>query len=339
MTSREPISPAVAVHKGEQMAMDNPDRTQSARLLRNDLNAHLLFVWALFALNALLIVISYWRLPSSELYHVSERGLAGGLGRALVFANFPTAIIALAMIGLAAHRLREVGPGAGIRSRKAIATVATLGALLCLVTAIPGVVDQADLDARPVNALPALGVAIALGLTLLSLRAPGRFRELPWTGRDRLALAVVAVLAIISLPWILADAGFYVDDIPIVERVLMSKEIPEGATLRAVHLGHHHGMDGFLLAVSAFVLGRAVRCDLTSRIASVLRGYLSLMFSYGLLNLLEDAWLEQVVKRGWADRELPDFLVPELSIGWAMIVIGAIAVWYFHFCPIECERP
>jgi hypothetical protein len=206
------------------------------------------------------------------------------------------------------------------------------------VTAIPGVVEQSDLDAKPINVIPALGVVIALILTLVSFRAPDRYRLLPWSWRDRVGIVLLALLTVIALPWILADLGVYMDDIPLLDPVVMSREIPEGERLRAVHLGHHHGLDGLLFVSTALVLGRLVRRDIASRMASVLRGYFGLMFSYGLFNLLEDAWLEQVVKRGWTERELPDFLVPDLSIGWALIIAGAFVAWYVLFRPVESDR-
>jgi hypothetical protein len=145
------------------------------------------------------------------------------------------------------------------------------------------------------------------------------------------------VLFVIALPWILADLGIYVDDVPGIGGIYMSSDLIEGESLRAVHLGHHHGFDGFLFVVSSLVLGRLVRSDLGSRLASLLRGYLSLMFSYGLLNLANDAWLEQLVKRGWTDTELPEFLRPALSVGWAAVLAGAFIAWALLFRPIESD--
>ena len=304
----------------------------------NDVTAHQLSVWALFAIDALMILIAYLHVPLEELYHVSEDGFVGGLGRALVFSNFPTSLAALALTGLAVRRLRRSGIIPSTRARHALSTVAIIGAACCAVTGFPGVVENSDLDAKPINVVPAIGVLIALILTLISLRAPDRYRRLPWSWRDRFGIALVAVLTVVSLPWILADLGIYMDDIPLLDPVVMSEEIPEGATLRAVHLGHHHGLDGLLFVATSLILGRLVRRDIASRMASVLRGYFGLMFSYGLFNLVEDAWLEQIVKRGWTERELPDFLVPELSIGWAMIIAGAFLAWYVLFRPVESDR-
>jgi hypothetical protein len=41
--------------------------------------------------------------------------------------------------------------------------LAILAGVLCLVVAVPGVVDQNDLDAKATNAIPVVGVLLALG--------------------------------------------------------------------------------------------------------------------------------------------------------------------------------
>src|SRR5205085_2621557 len=80
------------------------------------------------------------RLDPAQLYHVSRHGLDGGLSRVLVALNFPIALVAIALVLVALDAL----PGrAWWVGGPAIA--------LCAVTGWPGVVDQADLDARVVN--------------------------------------------------------------------------------------------------------------------------------------------------------------------------------------------
>jgi hypothetical protein len=62
-------------------------------------------VWALLFATAVVIVVTYSRLPPEELYNVSADGLAGGLGRALVFLNYPVSLVAIAIAWLAAERI------------------------------------------------------------------------------------------------------------------------------------------------------------------------------------------------------------------------------------------
>jgi hypothetical protein len=315
------------------------DQGIATKTFGNDLTAHQLLVWSLFLINAVMIVITYLHVPVADLYHVSEGGFVGGLGRALVYANFPASLAALALIGIAVRRIRRSGMVTTNRARHTVSTIGIVAAACCTVTAVPGVVENSDLDAKLANVVPAIGVLMALGLTIVSLCFRERYRPLPWSTRDRIGLVIIAVLTVISLPWLLADLGIYIGDVPLIGRVFMSKEIPEGGTLHAVHLGHHHGLDGLLFVTTALILGRLVRTDIASRMASVLRGYFGLMFSYGLLNLAEDAWLEQIVKRGWAEWELPDVLLPELSFGWALILVGAVLAWLALFRPIMADQP
>ena len=120
-----------------------------------------LATWAMWAVVLAMILVTYRRLDpdtraaTDDLYHVSGNGLAGGLSRVLVELDFPIAIVAvlLALIAIDALPRR-----AWLVAGPAIA--------LCAVVAWPGVVDQDDLDARWVNVVPALGVGLALALTI-----------------------------------------------------------------------------------------------------------------------------------------------------------------------------
>jgi hypothetical protein len=247
--------------------------------------------WALHGIFAVLTFVTYSRLPPEQLYNVSREGVAGGAGRTLVFVNFPVAFAAIAILALVGGRL------------------AWAGMVLCAVAAVPGVLDLDDLDARPINALPALGVAIALALTVLRR---DKLRDRPrWGDPIRLGLAIP--LALISVPWLFAEAGFY------APHPIFSDQIPGGETIAAVHLGGHHGTYGVLLALSALLLSRIARSPWAS-------GYLALMLAYGTALALEDFWHEQIQKRGTIDWTFPSLIEPRLSWGWLAIVVAAAAI-------------
>jgi hypothetical protein len=280
-----------------------------------------LLVWGVLGAVALAVLVTYARLPVAELYNVDEDGLGGGFGRALVFLNYPTALAAIAVLLLAADRL----------GRPSTAAVAVLAGVLCAAVAWPGVVDQSDLDARAVNAIPAAGVALAAGLTGLAL-ARGRLgRPAARSGWDVARLALAAILLAAALPWIAAELGFslggpFLSDEPRPE--------PEHPQLIAVHLGHHHGLDGTLLALTALALSRVV-AQTSRRVRPALGLYLALMLVYGLANALQDFWLEQLVKRGTTSLELPEMTRPALSPAWAAIVATAVLI---HFAARRVAR-
>jgi hypothetical protein len=272
-------------------------------------------VWLLLAVVAVEIVVTYSRLPARELYHVSGTGIEGGASRLLVFTNFPTALVALAVLGLIAPRLH------GSRERGA----AALSALLCLQVFWPGVVSQANLDATPVNTAAAAGVLIALALCVHLARTGGIERR-PWRPVDRGRVMIAAILVVASLPWFAAELGFFLNGVPALDQVFQS-----GAYLHrvvglppfppAVHHGHHHGMDGLLLVLSALLLSRNL-----TRIR-LLAAYLALMFCYGVGNLANDFWTEQVFKRGWTTWRIPDMLEPRPTVAWSVIVIATTVIW------------
>ena len=278
--------------------------------------AEALGVWALLALVALAVVVTYARLPPEELYHTSERGLAGGLGRALVFVNFPVALVAAALAALAADRV-------GGRSARGLAALA---AGLCAVTVAPGVVEQGDLDAKAVNAVPALGVVLALGLTAWALLRRGVGHAPRRIPGDALRLVLAGVLLLASIPWIAADLGFYAG----LGGIFRAGEVypePGAPTLRAVHLGHHHGLDGALFALAALALTRELALVRGARTRAALAAFLALMLVYGLANALQDFWYEQLVKRGTTSFELPGMLRPALEPAWVAIVAVSAALY------------
>jgi len=277
-------------------------------------------VWAMVVVIAVAIVVTYARIPSDALYHVSGHGLSGGLSRALVFSNFSAALVAIAALALLADR----------RANRVTTVVALVGVVLCAAVFWPGVVDQANLDAKPTNAIAAIGVLVALVLSAVALRA-GTTRSGCRAG-DRVRLVAGVLALAIAVPWIAADLGFFLDGVPVLGWVFQTGvELPESAgstvLLPAVHHGHHHGMDGLLLLLSALLLSRLVPAVHRRGLRIGVGAYLALMAAYGIGNIANDAWGEQVVKRGWTTWTIPSVLRPQLSVAWGLIVLGAAAIY------------
>ena len=263
---------------------------------------HVRVVWALFAAVGLAIFVTYSRLPPEQLYSVSYGGLAGGASRLLVFSNYPVSLAAIPIAWLASER---IGTPRAFRAA-AVATV------LCAVTAWPGVVDQHDLDAKPINVVPAVGVAIALALSLRAAWEPVGSRRL-----DPLRIVLGIVVVVLATPWIFAVLGFNAPG-----DVFLGEEIRRGGDGQlhpAVHLGDHEGLDGTLLVLSALLLAR-----LRPRLPVAF--VIGLMFVYGLGVAAQDDWFEQVVKRGWTDMKLPNMLHPTLNLTWLVVIVVAAAV-------------
>ncbi|HET9014649.1 MAG TPA: hypothetical protein VFN57_03580 [Thermomicrobiaceae bacterium] len=283
-------------------------------------------IWGVFAVLTVAVLATYARVPLAELYHVSRGGIGGGASRVVTYLNYPGAFLAVALLGIAVARLVAVPVALSSAARWAIGIVAIAALGLCLVAALPGVVSDANLDARPINALPALGVALAAGLTMLALRRVGPGTRRAWTTGDWLRLGVVVVLAALALPWILADFGVYVGDVPLIGHLFMSKQILAGDPLPAVHLGEHHGLDGVLLATAALVLTRPLGQVRSVWLRAPLSFYLALMMAYGLGNAGNDWSLEQLVKRGTIAESLPDVIRPDITLAWGVILLATVVV-------------
>jgi hypothetical protein len=262
--------------------------------------------WALWGLVTVVVLVTYSRVDPAETYHVSRDGIVGGLSRSLTLINFPIALVAIA---LALVAVAALSPLAWWAAAPAIALCATM----------PWFVDQDDLDARWVNAIPALGVAIVAGLTVVAARRAGASfaPRRPW---DRWRVAAAVVILLVSLPWITAELGFHFPG-----DLFMGEELGregDGSTIAAVHLGHHHGTDGALLLLTVLLLSRVWIEQRRLRIAFY--AYLGAMTAYGGVNCAQDAWNEQVVKRGWTDEGIPSALLPAAKPIWLVVIALAI---------------
>jgi hypothetical protein len=268
-------------------------------------------VLALIVLDAAAVIATYSRFPAADLYNVSHSGIEAGFGRELVALNFPFALVGIALVGLAWPRLR--GP------------LRLLGvAAIALCAVVYFAVDQSNLDAKPLNAVPALGLALAVAL-VFAVGVP----SVPRSGRgDRVRIGLAALLCFFCAPLIAAELGFFLDGVPALGRLFETARLttqPGVAGLHpAVHHGVHHGWEASMLALTALAFSRLPR-------PRVLDAYLALMLAYGVANLVNDDWLEQVVKRGWTRDQVPSVLTPAANWGWAAVLVGAAAVWWLWF--------
>ncbi len=269
--------------------------------------------WRCSSSTAPPVIATYSRVPAAELYHVRHAGtVAGGFGRELVALDFPFALVGIALVGLAWPRLHS----------PALRTVGLAAIVLCAVVYFA--VDQGNLDAKPLNAVPALGLALAVALVF----AVGVSAAPRTTRGDGLRIVIAAVLVFFAAPLVAAELGFYLDGVPMLGRFFETGRLTSQPGVRglhhAVHHGQHHGWQATMLSLTALGFSRLPR-------PRVLDAYLALMLAYGVGNLVNDDWLEQVVKRGWTSHEVPSLLTPAANWGWAAVLVGAVIIWRFWF--------
>ena len=270
-------------------------------------------VWLLLSADAVAIFVTYWRIPPRETYHVSLSGFDGATSRIVVFLCFPTALAAIAILGLIVERLRG----------RWVLPVSLAALVLSASVAWPGIVDEADLDVKWSNAFPAAGVLLVLVLSFRA-RAPGPVPA-PSRAGDRARLAVGGLAVLAAAPYIAAELGFFLDGVPALGSIFITGKA------NAVHHGHHHGMDGLLLTLTALILSRALGAVRSSWLRALLGAYLALMLVYGLTNMVNDLWGEQIVKRGWTGWEVPSVLHPTASLAWAAMLVAAAAFYAAFF--------
>jgi hypothetical protein len=305
----------------------NPDADPSGPGLTEALAA-----WAAIGVVAALVWITYARLPARDFYNVTGSGFTAGASRVLVLLGWPISIAAAALVGVATDRLLASSPSPGLR--RATIAAAAVATVLCATIAWPGVIDEADLDAKPSNALAAIGVGIALALTLAAARRAGVGTYVRNRPGDRAAVVLVVLLLLAGIPWILANVGVYAGDIPGLRTVFMSKQIlpePGHPDLHAVHLGNHEGLDGILLAAVALGLRRVLPAMRPTRLRGAMAFYLALMLAYGSMVALNDGWNEQLVKRGSTSVKMPNVLNPGPNASTALLLAITVALFLAAF--------
>lgn len=289
------------------------------RSQRNGL-ADVLLAWVVLAVVGIEIFVTYTRVPVDELYHVTQGGALEGLSRTLAFAGFPVGLIAIAMLAIVGRQL----------TRRALLAAGIAVALLAAAVLWPGALDESDIEAPPARLLAAVGVAAAISLTAVAVRShgPGRLGRERW---DAGRLLIGAVILFAALPWLAADLGLSLDSVPLLHTLyqtdVLTRQPGVPGLHEAVHEGHHHGMDGVILALGALLLSRSVHLIESRWLRSATAFYLSFLFVYGLANACQDFWLEQVVKRGWTTAQLPKMLVPSLGPAWAVILILTVVLF------------
>jgi protein-S-isoprenylcysteine O-methyltransferase Ste14 len=290
-------------------------------------------VWLLFGLTAVAVFETYWRLPPSQLWKVTNSGFVGGAGRAFVFLSYSAALAAAAVLAIVVDRLDD--------RRATVAGVAAF--LLCATVAVPGVQTPSHLDPKWANVPAVVGVFLAVALSAWAMRRGRAERSRASPAGDRARVVAAAILLVAAAPYIAAELGFFLDGVPVLGWVFQTGRIrPEpgsGVLHAAVHHGHHHGLDGLLLAISVLLLSRLTGTIRRPSLREATAAYLSLMLVYGLTNMANDLWTEQIVKRGWTAWEIPDVLEPSASAAWAAMIAVAAVFYLALFRPRSSPPP
>lgn len=297
---------------------------RSAAVQRRTGIADVLLIWAILGFVAIEVLITYSRTPIQEFNPVSTGGIPGGAGATVAYISFPVGLTALAILPIVIGRAR----------RDLVIACLTVAAIVVAFVLWPGSLEQAGLEVTPTRAMAAIGALIVLGMTLAAWRTHGAGK----LGRERgdtLRIGLAAVLFVGALPWMAADLGLSLNNIPVLGSSFLTDQLASQPSVhglhQAVHDGHHHGMDGVLLAWTALLVSRTLGHLAHARTRILLTAYTGFLLVYGSANAFQDFWTEQIVKRGLTTHEIAIFLTPSLSIPWLVIMlltpVGSWVLW------------
>jgi len=137
--------------------------------------------------------------------------------------------------------------------------------------------------------------------------------RLKWTWKTlfdtrgkKLRFLLICVTTFFALPWIFAIFGGYVSDAPILSTMFIARQPFEGYP--SVHVGQHHGFDGYVIVVLILVAMETSPL-ITNKYLNAFFGIVACAFLYmNLYRFVEDFINEQIYKRGI------QFLLPNLGL-------------------------
>ncbi|MFX0136674.1 MAG: hypothetical protein ACFFDN_23755 [Candidatus Hodarchaeota archaeon] len=125
-----------------------------------------------------------------------------------------------------------------------------------------------------------------------------------WQKSNYIRVIILGLAFFFALPWLFAIHGVFISDIPVLNLIFLGSQPgilgtnPFDYIYPSVHLGLHHGTDGYLhisYATLFSILVFKMKQPLIRNISIFGMGFLA---SYGLIAYLEDFFHEQIIKRG-----------------------------------------
>src|SRR5436305_1155707 len=150
-------------------------------------------------------------------------------------------------------------------------------------------------------------------------------------GNDRLRIPAVAVL------WAMF-AVVAAEIVATYSRIPPEKLYSVSGTGVGAGFGRALVFLNFPVALAALLLVPLARRIRAPALRLLVALYLGLEIAYGLANMTQDAWLEQVAKRGWTTHVIPSVLHPALTLPWLGIAVAAAAFAALILRPAPARR-
>ncbi|MHA1832136.1 MAG: hypothetical protein ACTSWR_11440 [Candidatus Helarchaeota archaeon] len=154
---------------------------------------------------------------------------------------------------------------------------------------------------------------------------------------DKFRIISTICLTFVSLPWIFALIGIFIGDIPGLNFFMSKQQIPWENNYPAVHLGMHHGYQGFYICISIVLISYCINWIRIKKIKSFV-GIMSNMVLYlGIYSVVQDFMNEQFYNSFRLNGiDLPilnlipfDLDDPRIYIVIAGIIIAGILTYFF----------
>jgi len=145
---------------------------------------------------------------------------------------------------------------------------------------------------------------------------------------------IIVITLLISMPWIFANSGMFVSDVPVLGNIYLAKQDFNGHS--SVHLGSHHGYKGFtffLLMILVFTTVKYLYNKKTKIVAGLVCCYL---LAWGFYNMFQDFFTEQIFKRGLVNFTFPN-ATTYFQISFPLAVISGVLIYTFVWRRLETK--
>jgi hypothetical protein len=165
--------------------------------------------------------------------------------------------------------------------------------------------------------------------------------------KDTYRIILFIILLFISLPWIFAVIGVFIGDIPIFSFFMSRQPIYWESNYPAVHLGLHHGYDGFYLCALVVLASYTINWIRTKPLKTFMGVACSIGVYYGAYSVAQDFLNEQFYKYFRLNGMDIPFLRPlpygfSEPIMWAilacMVVLGILTYLFIWRKRVELPR-
>lgn len=162
--------------------------------------------------------------------------------------------------------------------------------------------------------------------------------------KDKFRMIATILLLFVSLPWIFAIMGVFIGNIPGLNFFMSKQSIPWEKNFPAVHLGMHHGFQGFFLCLTVILISYNINRVRNNNLKKFWGIIINIILMLGIYFVIQDFMNEQFYnffRLNGIDLPFLNLIPLEISdfriyfVITAIIILGILSYFYIWRKRIE----